>query len=238
VTDFCRRSSLGRLRSIIDGDGILRQPHASYLNIAEVIGCKNSTLAHYQQTLQPQYGKHLRHDEAKAARPASKRDPLARLAVRNIEVERTNTSLANRNQVVMEKFVRGGYGQFPRAFIDRIVDSTVTETQRRALTLGLRERVHQDPNTYQRYMYQFSNDYRIPSAGSSADVSPSIDPRTGQSRGRPSSNTRDRTPGVSPYNLADAVSDRLRVSDERRRSPSTSHRPRSSGEPSGSRRRR
>jgi hypothetical protein len=238
VVDFCRRTPADKLASIIEGDGILRQPRASYLTIAEVIGCKNSTLVHYQETLQPQYGKHLRHDEAKAARPASKREPLARLAVRNIEIERTDTSLANRSQVVMEKFVRGGYGQFPRAFIDRIVDSTVTETQCRAFTLGSRERVHQEPNSYQRYMYQFSNNYRIPSAGSSADVSPSIDPRTGQSRGRPSSKTRDRTPGVSPYNLADAVSDRLRVSDERRRSPSSSHRPRSPGEPSSSRRRR
>jgi hypothetical protein len=137
LVEFCKRNNAAVIAAHLKPEATLRAPDANVLTLARLIGCNAKTVEHYASLLSGEYAKNARAEEKRLALIAQAAgDPIARLALYSVKRERSDTNRENARRRIMEKLLAGGYGQFPRSFIDSVVPPNVSEADRRKITLG------------------------------------------------------------------------------------------------------
>lgn len=131
---YCRDTSNDKMKEILHARNFLRKPDTDYSALLETIGCNEDTHQHYLQRDLGRFQKTLRHEQAKLAQSAPK-DLLAALALLNIREERNRLHGPNVQQRITEKLLFGGYGQFPRPWLDVFAPNSM-EIVKQKITLG------------------------------------------------------------------------------------------------------
>jgi hypothetical protein len=231
---FCQSNRTAEVLKRISPGGCLRTPRTSLLDLCSTFDCEESTKSYFRDASTTEFIKQLRHDESRQARKAYSRDPLAALAARNLESEREGLIVQNRFQSVEEKFLCGGYGLWPRAYIDEVVPQggnidrllgpEEAALRRKLVTLRPDNERRFDLESYSPLSYKLSNCHITPSAGSSACGSPSALHLSGnvEERGRTVSPGSHMTPSNSPFTLPGPASMRRRKSSSRASSSGSS----------------
>jgi hypothetical protein len=131
-------------------DGSLRQPNSNFIHLASVVGCNEDTIQHYSHRLSGIDGNtsHERRRKEEQQAKRSKPHPLAKLALYNIRQERETYDPHQVERQIQLKFLRGGYGQFPRKFVDAIISNfeyDVPNAWLERITLDHRQRTQEEP---------------------------------------------------------------------------------------------
>jgi hypothetical protein len=238
MVSYCQNHNWDELKTHIGTDGSLRRVQSTFLDLCRSIGCKQSSLAYYDSMSDYSIVKQIRHEERKDARDALRDSRLAIVAVNSIDYERTTLNPENRERTVRKKFSNGGYGKWPRSFVDRLVEPSTPENQRRCMTLDTQYDTHPMAGKYDISLFKLSKDHRIPSAGSSAHNSPNMQPGpsnvqpvagSAEARGRGQLPAGSRTPGQSPITLPEAAYGTDQRTESRRSSPAMRQSPASTG---------
>ncbi|KAK3057040.1 hypothetical protein LTR09_002078 [Extremus antarcticus] len=174
---YCQSNAWSEIMRQIGPDGPLRQADATPVRLCETLGCDRTTLKHYKDCSDQQYTKSIRHEECRRARQVSRSgNLLAGLAIKTIEEERSTMDVINRSKATNEKLRYGGYGLFPEGLARKLLGPGVEDSEVKPITLGSdqSDRWVSDSNKY-----KFTNQYHVPSAGSSLVSSPAVAPATG-----------------------------------------------------------
>jgi hypothetical protein len=137
---FCKSRSWGNLDSLLGASGPFRKANVTYQQLCKIIGWKKSTMEHYKNQVAGFYAKNLRHEEHQQATEAS-HDHFAKLALYNIDEQRKSLDPSHVAQRMEEKLMAGGYGQFPRSFLDALLRTYASEEEKCQITLGYRSAV-------------------------------------------------------------------------------------------------
>lgn len=136
---FASNSSMTAILVLLGSKGQLGHPNATILDVCKTIGCHPVTVKHYHEVVSNKYSKNARGKEkamAKAASVANPKDPLADLALLNVKQERAGLNADATRWRITQKFILGGYGQYPRPFIEGTAPPFMTEEQRERITEG------------------------------------------------------------------------------------------------------